>query len=334
MGTQLLEPLTSRMEQFITRAASLSGDLEQVAVPAAKIAIPLGCLYIACKALGTLWRRVLGPLLVGEVKWKEMGSWAVIAGASYGIGAEYARELAKRGMNVFIIGHDEAGLKDVEMSIKKKYSVLIKMLKADFSDGMTGFNSVRDALKGLDIGVLVNTAALDLPAGTFDMMDGGDMKRLVDVNCGTPTVMMSLVLPDMLRKRRGVIVNFGSFVGEANCPIPTVYPATKTFCHKLTRDLQVWYKDSGVVFQTVIPGVVGSPMAYNLPSSLLIPNPATYTKSLIKTVGWTDETCGYLPHDLQLAAMKALNSIFGDYSMIKYYPVYHTKAQMNAKKTN
>ena len=295
------------MDQFIAQATSLSSDLEPYAGTAAKIAIPLGCLYVAGKALGTVWRRLLGPLLVGEVKWKEMGSWAVIAGASYGIGAEYARELAKRGMNVFIIGHDESGLKDVEMSIKKKYSVKVKMLKADFSDGMVGFNSTRDALKDLDIGVLVNTAALDLPAGTFDMMEGGDMKRLIDVNCGTPTVMMSIVLPQMLRKRRGVIINFGSFVGEANCPNPTVYPATKTFCHKLTRDLQVWYKDSGVVFQTVMPGVVGSPMAYNLPSSMLIPNPATYTRSLIKTVGWVDETCGYIPHDLQLATMKVIS---------------------------
>ena len=67
---------------------------------------------------------------------------------------------------------------------------------------------------------------------------------------------------------------------------------------------QVWYKDSGVTFQTVMPGVVGSPMAYNLPNSLLIPNPENYTRSLIRTVGWVDETCGYIPHDMQLATMK------------------------------
>ena len=169
-----------------------------------------------------------------------MGSWAVVAGASYGIGAEYARELAKRGLNVLIIGHDEAGLRSVEASIKQKYSVKVKALTADFSDGMVGFNKAKDAMDNLDVGVLVNTAALDLPAGTFDMMGGADMKRLVDVNCGTPTVMMSFVLSKMLKKRKGVIINFGSFVGEANCPNPTVYPATKTFCHKLTRDLQVW----------------------------------------------------------------------------------------------
>ena len=55
-------------------------------------------------------------------------------------------------------------------------------------------------------------------------------------------------------------------------------------------------------------------MAYNLPNSLLIPNPENYTRSLIKTVGWVDETCGYIPHDLQFATMKVdiklLNILF------------------------
>jgi len=321
------------MDQAMTTLTDLLAKSEVYSQPAAKVLVPLGAAYLASKVLGTFWRRFLGPVVLGEVKWKEMGSWAVIAGASYGIGAEYARELAKRGMNVFIIGHDEAGLKEVEMSIKQRFSVKVRMLVADFSNGMVGFDAVKEAINDLDIGVLVNTAAVDLPFGSFDMCDGADMKRLIDVNCGTPTVMMSIVLPKMLRKRRGVIVNFGSFVGEANCPYPTVYPSTKSFCHKLTRDLQVWYKDSGVTFQTVMPGVVGSPMAYNLPPSLLIPNPETYTRSLIKTVGWVDETCGYLPHDMQLATMKMLNSIFGDFSMIKYWP-YHSKPQLTSKKTN
>ena len=79
----------------------------------------------------------------------------MIAGASYGICAEYARELAKRGMNVFIIGHDEAGLKEVEISIKQKFSVKVKMLVADFSNGMVGFDAVRDAIQDLDIGTTI-----------------------------------------------------------------------------------------------------------------------------------------------------------------------------------
>lgn len=318
------------MTHFYTTAVQID-TFSELIHPVTKIAIPLVALYLGSKVLLCFWRRVLGPILVGEVRWREMGDWVVVAGASYGIGAQYAKELAKRGCNIFIIGHDGAGLKDVEMSIKQQFSVQVKSLVADFSKGMEGFDAVEAAIKDLDIGVLINTAAIDLPYKTFDCLNGADMKKAIDVNCGTPTVMMSMVLPGMLRKRKGIIVNFGSFVGEANCPMPTVYPATKTFCHKLTRDLQVWYKDSGVIFQTVLPGVVGSPMAYNVPSSILIPSPEKYTSSLIKTVGWVDTTCGYIPHDIQLATMKLLNWVFGDYSMIKYWP-FHRKDQIKSKK--
>jgi len=315
------------MNNFTTNFINLTNQIDQYA----KYALPLLGLFLAYKVLESFWRRVLGPLVLGEVKWTEMGDWAVVAGASYGIGGQYAKELAKRGCNLIIIGHDVDGLKDVENTIKKKYSVQVRSLVADFSKGMEGFDAVKAVLNNLDVGVLINTAAVDLAYKTFDCLEGADMKRAIDVNCGTPTVMMNMVLPGMLAKKKGVIVNFGSFVGEANCPMPTVYPATKTFCHKLTRDLQVWYQDSGIIFQTVLPGVVGSPMAYNMDPTFLVPSPEQYTSSLIKTVGWVDTTSGYLPHDLQLVTMKFLNFVFGDFSMIKYLP-YHKKSQLGSKK--
>jgi len=239
-------------------------------------------------------------------------------------------ELAKRGCKIFLIGHDTAGLKHVEDQIRRESNVQVRSLVADFSDGMTGFNAVKTAIKNLDVGVLINTAAIDLDYKTFDQLEGEDLKRCIDVNCGTPTVMMNMILPGMLRKKKGIIVNFGSFVGEANCPMPTVYPSTKNFCHKLTRDMQVWYQDSGVIFQTVTPGIVASPMAYSVAPSFLIPSPEKYTSSLMKTVGWVDTTSGYIPHDLQLFTMKVLNFFFGDFSMIKYLP-YHTKGQLSKK---
>jgi len=319
------------MNNFPTNLINLTNQIDQYASPFTKYALPLLGLYIAYKVLLSFWRRVLGPLVLGEVKWTEMGDWAVVAGASYGIGGQYAKELAKRGCNLIIIGHDVDGLKDVESTIKKKYSVQVRSLVADFSNGMEGFEAVKAVLNNLDVGVLINSAAIDLAYKTFDCLEGADMKRAIDVNCGTPTVMMNMVLPGMLAKKKGVIVNFGSFVGEANCPMPTVYPATKTFCHKLTRDLQVWYQDSGIIFQTVLPGVVGSPMAYNMDPTFLVPSPEQYTSSLIKTVGWVDTTSGYLPHDLQLVTMKFLNFVFGDFSMIKYLP-YHKKSQLGSKK--
>merc|ERR1711892_1504380 len=211
-------PFKIIMNNFTTNFINLTNQIDQYASPFTKYALPLLGLFLAYKVLVSFWLRVLGPLVLGEVKWTEMGDWAVVSGACYGIGGHYAKELAKRGCNLIIIGHDADGLKDVESTIKKKYSVQVRSLVADFSNGMEGFEAVR--------AVLINIAAIDLAYKTFDCLEGADMKRAIDVNCGTPTVMMNMVLPGMLAKKKGVIVNFGSFVGEANCPMPTVYPAT------------------------------------------------------------------------------------------------------------
>ena len=94
------------MEQILEHLKSLNGQVDPYTRPVATVAIPLAGVYLATKFLGSFWRRVLGPLLLGEVRWREMGEWAVVAGASYGIGGQYARELAKRGCNVFLIGQD------------------------------------------------------------------------------------------------------------------------------------------------------------------------------------------------------------------------------------
>ena len=93
------------MTHFYTTAVQID-TFSELIHPVTKIAIPLVALYLGSKVLLCFWRRVLGPILVGEVRWREMGDWVVVAGASYGIGAQYAKELAKRGCNIFIIGHD------------------------------------------------------------------------------------------------------------------------------------------------------------------------------------------------------------------------------------
>ena len=58
------------MDQIIAHATTIINQAEEYSVPATKIAIPLAGLYLASKALGTFWRRFLGPLLIGEVKWR------------------------------------------------------------------------------------------------------------------------------------------------------------------------------------------------------------------------------------------------------------------------
>jgi len=300
--------------------SQFNAAVEASSVPITTAVLGLGGLLTAKKTFGWLWRRVVGPTIVGEVAWREMGDWAIVTGSSQGIGYHYAKELAARGLNIILIADNAGGLEKVSLEIRNRFNVQTKVIVVDFNNGMDAFETIRSEIGSLDVGVLINNVAVDLPYKTFDQLDGESIKKCIDVNVTTATVMTNMVLAKMLRKRRGVVVNFGSFVGEANCPMPTVYPTSKSACHKFTRDMQVWYKDSGVIFQTVLPGIVATPMAFNVAPTLFIPTPERYASSLVKTVGWEDTTTGYIPHDLQLGLMRLLNCVFGDYSMIKYLP--------------
>jgi len=300
--------------------ASFNKLVAATSVPVTTAVLGLAGLTVAKKSVSWLWKRLIGPTIVGEVNWKSMGRWAIVTGSSQGIGYHYAKELAKRGLNIVLVANDEISLLKVSEEIARKYNVSTKVVVADFTHGMAAYEKIREEVQSLDVGVLINNVAIDLAYRQFDELNPEDIKRCIEVNTQSCTIMTNMVLGSMLKKRRGVVVNFGSFVGEANCPMPTVYPTTKAFCHKFTRDMQVWYKDSGVIFQTVLPGIVATPMAFSVPPTLFIPTPERYVSSLVTTVGWEDTTTGYVPHDLQLSLMHLLNFVFGDYSMMKYLP--------------
>jgi len=300
--------------------AKFNGVVAATSVPVTSAVLALAGATVIKKSVGWLWRRVVGPTIIGEINWSSMGRWAIVTGSSQGIGYYYAKELASRGLNVVLISNDEVPLRKAGEEIARSYNVKTKVIVADFTHGQAAYDKIRDEVQSLDVGVLINNVAIDLPYVTFDQLNPDDIEKCLQVNTQSCAIMTNMVLSSMLKKKRGVVVNFGSFVGEANCPMPTVYPTTKAFCHKFTRDMQVWYKDSGVIFQTVLPGIVASPMAFNVAPTMFIPTPERYSSSLVKTVGWEDTTTGYIPHDFQLGMMRLLNSIFGDYSMIKYLP--------------
>ena len=95
------------MDQVLNKTViQMYSRLCEEIIPYIPYALAFLMVYLLCKLLSIFWCRILGPMLMGEVKWSSMGEWAVVAGASYGIGGHYARNLAKRGCNVFIIGHD------------------------------------------------------------------------------------------------------------------------------------------------------------------------------------------------------------------------------------
>jgi 17beta-estradiol 17-dehydrogenase / very-long-chain 3-oxoacyl-CoA reductase len=162
------------------------------------------------------------------------GSWAVVTGATDGIGKAYAELLAKRGFKVVLIGRNPEKLLSTSADITKINSnVEIRTVVADFgSSDLSLYDKIEDSLRDLDIGVLVNNVGVgnDHPE-YFTEFPGGStaISNMLNVNCLAGTMMCWKVLPGMVERKRGAIINVSSFSGTFPMPLLSVYSATKAY---------------------------------------------------------------------------------------------------------
>lgn len=164
---------------------------------------------------------------------KKYGSWALVTGSTDGIGKAFAFELAKKGLNLVLVGRNVKKLEDVSSEIKSKYSKTeVKNVVLDFSgsDLKEGVEKIKDVIKDLDVGVLINNAGVSYPyARFFHEVDDELLNNLIKVNVEGTTRVTQAVLPGMLQRKRGAIVNIGSGAAIVipSDPLYAVYAATK-----------------------------------------------------------------------------------------------------------
>ncbi|KAJ8451570.1 hypothetical protein Cgig2_018204 [Carnegiea gigantea] len=271
---------------------------------------------------------VLGSLtvlrtLLGVLKWvyvsffrpgknlKKYGSWAVVTGPTDGIGKGFAFQLARKGLNLVLVGRNPDKLKDVSDSIKSKYGkVQIKSVVVDFSGDLDeGVKRIREAIEGLDVGVLINNVGVSYPyARYFHEVDEQLLKNLIKVNVEGTTKVTQAVLHDMIKRKKGAIVNIGS--GAANVlpadPLYAVYAATKAYVDQFSRCLYVEYKNMGIDVQCQVPLYVATKMASIKKSSFLVPSIDGYAKAGIRHIGYEPRCTPYWPHSLLWALANSL----------------------------
>ncbi len=184
---------------------------------------------------------------------------ALVTGASSGIGAEIARSLASRGYDLILTGRDSTALAAVAVSIEALHAVSVTTLIKDLTGSGAPKDLVDDiALRGLTIDILVNNAGLGY-VGPFGDMKVEDSSRMIAVNIAALTELTGLLLPAMIQRRRGRILNIASVVGyQPGGPGMAVYFATKTYVLSLSRALSRELKGTGVTLTVVSPGPVGT----------------------------------------------------------------------------
>lgn len=163
---------------------------------------------------------------------KKYGSWAVVTGPTDGIGKEFAFQLARKGLNLVLVGRNPDKLKDVSDSIMAKYGqTQIKTVVVDFSGDLDeGVKRIKDAIEGLEVGVLINNVGVSYPyARYFHEVDEKLLADLLKVNIEGTTKVTQAVLPVMIQRKKGAIVNIGSGAAIVipSDPLYAVYAATK-----------------------------------------------------------------------------------------------------------
>lgn len=221
---------------------------------------------------------------------KKLGEWAVVTGATDGIGKAYAMAFAKKGLSVVLISRTESKLQDVKKEIEdKNYGVQVKVVVCDYSNfDKKAQSNVASEIKDLDVAVLVNNVGISYryPLYFHELTDQ-DVANIIEMNINSTTWMTRVLIDKMAERKRGAIINISSGSAMYTLPLLAQYSAAKSYIEKFTLALNAEYSKKGVTVQCQIPFYVSTKLA-KMRKSLSVPSPAEYVSCAIKHVGYAD----------------------------------------------
>ncbi|XP_052757892.1 inactive hydroxysteroid dehydrogenase-like protein 1 [Galleria mellonella] len=240
---------------------------------------------------------------------KKFGVWAAVTGSSDGIGKQYALELARRGCNVILISRNPDKLRAVADQIEREHKVKTKIIIADFSLGAEVYPKIEQELKDIPIGILVNNVGMnyDYPMRLCEL-PSSKMWDVINVNVGAVTAMSRMVLPGMVSRGRGAVVNVSSGSELQPLPLMTVYAATKAYVRSFTLALREEYASKGIYIQHLSPLFVSTKInSFSqrlMEGNLLVPDAATFSRHAVETLGKVHNTTGFWIHGIQYFFIK------------------------------
>lgn len=180
------------------------------------------------------------------------GPWALVTGASSGIGASFARELAARRFNLVLVARREGLLHELADELQARNAIRTQVIAADLTrdDFMP---LIERGTEGLDIGLLVNNAGAGEP-GSFLNSDLDDEIRTLNLNCRTPLVLTHYFGRAMRQRGRGGLIFLSSVVAYAGLPAWSNYAATKAHNLLFAEGLSAELERDGVDVLAVCPG--------------------------------------------------------------------------------
>uniref|UniRef100_A0A6B2LAH9 Uncharacterized protein n=1 Tax=Arcella intermedia TaxID=1963864 RepID=A0A6B2LAH9_9EUKA len=216
------------------------------------------------------------------------GEWAFVSGSSYGIGAQFAESLAKRGLNIILCARTEHKLLEIEKNIKNLYPhIQTKILLADVLQD--GWESVLDEVSHLNVSVIVNNVGggnLDGTLKYYHEFSEEHHANILKLNLFSVQKVLSKFLPKLIQRHKGRIINISSMAYLLGYKM-SLYGPSKGFVNTWTEQLNTEYEDFGIQAEVLMLGEVSTPAIGNKPADgFMVARPSQVTEKALDMFGY------------------------------------------------
>jgi len=189
------------------------------------------------------------------------GPWAMITGASSGIGEEFANRLARSGLNLVLVARNMERLESVSTRLTQQYGIQTEVISLDLSNP-DFINTLLEKTASLEIGLLVSNAG-GYKHGAFHKRSMEELNAFLRLNTSTHLQLVHAYGNKMKSRRRGGIILVGSAGGFSSIPYMASYAASKAYVLSLGEALHVELKEHGVEVMVLAPGTTETPGTLN-----------------------------------------------------------------------